>query len=255
MAQIQAILFDIGETLLNFGRVDATGLFKEGTALAYDFLKKLGAPVGIFRIYLLRHLLMIRLHLLFSAIRGRDFDSYEILKKMETRRGTRLKQQQWIDYAQCWYEPLRKIAKIEPDIIETLKKLKGRELKLGLLSNTFINASVLERHLAQLGLLGFFDVRLYSYEYPFRKPDKRIFLDAAKKLNAKPENILFVGDRIDTDMNGSAAVAMLPCLKKAYTNVNKKKRSNMMRIDKLSELPGLVESINAGQKELSNVEQ
>ena len=255
MAQIQAILFDIGETLLNFGKVDAAGLFREGTSLAYDFLKKLGAPVGSFKIYLFRHSLAIRLHLLFSKIRGRDFDSYEMLKKMEIRRGTRLNQQQWIDYAKCWYEPLRKIARVEPDIIETLKKLKGKKLKLGVLSNTFINASTLDRHLAQLGLLEFFEVRVYSYEYPFRKPDKRIFLDAAKKLNTEPENILFVGDRIDTDINGSAAAAMLPCLKKAYTNINKKNYNNIMRVDKLSELPGLVESINAGQKELSNVEQ
>ena len=254
MAKIQVILFDIGETLLNFGRVNTAELFKEGTSLAYDFLKKLGQPVGSFRIYLARHLLMIRLHLLWSAIRDRDFDSYEVLKKMESRKGTRLKRQQWIDYAQCWYEPLRKIAKVEPDIVETLEKLKHMGLKLGVLSNTFVNASTLERHLEQLGLLGFFDVRLFSYEYSFRKPDKRIFLDAARKMNAEPENILFVGDRIDTDMNGSSAVGMQACLKKAYTNINKKKRNNIVRVDKLSELPGLVESINAGQKESSNVE-
>lgn len=254
MSQIQAVLFDIGETLLNFGRVDATKLFKEGTSLAYDFLKKLGIPLGSFRIYLIRHLLAIRLHLLWSAIRDRDFDSYKVLKKMQARKAARLKRQQWIDYAQCWYEPLKKIARVEPDIIETLKKLKDMGLKLGVLSNTFVNASTLQRHLEQLGLLEFFDVRLYSYEYPFRKPDKRIFLDAAKKLDIEPKNILFVGDRMDTDMNGSAGAGMRPCLKKAYTNTDKKNRNNIMKIDKLSELPELIEGINAGQKELSDVE-
>ncbi|NIA16898.1 MAG: HAD-IA family hydrolase [Planctomycetes bacterium] len=255
MAQIQAILFDIGETLLNFGKVDAAALFKEGTSLAYDFLKKLGVPLGSFRIYLIRHSLAIRLHLLLSAVRGRDFDSYEVLKKIQIRKGIQLKRQQWIDYARLWYEPLRKIASVEPDITETLKELKRMGLKLGVLSNTFVNASTLGRHLEQLGMLEFFDVRLYSYEYPFRKPDKRIFLAAAKKLDIEPENILFVGDRIDTDINGSVAAGMRPCLKKAYTNINKTPRNNVMKVDKLSELPGLVENINTGQKESNNVRQ
>ena len=240
MAQLQAILFDIGETLLNFGKVDAIGLFKDGTSLAYDFLKKLGVNPGSYRIYLFRHLFTIRLRLFWSAIRDRDFDSYEVLKEIQTRKGVQLTQRQWDEYAGLWYEPVRKLAKVESDIIETLKKLERMGLKFGVLSNTFVHASTIDGHLAQLGLLGFFDVRLYSYQYPFRKPDKRLFLEAAKKLNVEPENILFVGDRINTDINGAIAAGMRACLKKACTNPDK----IGMRIDKLSELPELVESIN-----------
>lgn len=247
MARIQAVLFDIGETLLNFGRVDAMGLFREGTRLAYDFLKKLDQPVGGFRFYMAKHLFMVRLHLLWSAIVRRDFDSYELLKRMEVRKGTQLKQQQWVDYARCWYEPLKKIANVEADIVETLKKLRSMGMKLGVLSNTFISASTLEKHFEQLGVLDFFDVRLYSYEYTFRKPDKRIFLAAAEKLNMKPANILFVGDRIDIDISGAAAVGMQPVLKEAYTNIKKKIPGNIAKVNKLSELPGVIENINGSQ--------
>ena len=244
MAKIQAVLFDIGETLLNFGKIDAAGLFRQGTRLAYDFLKKLDQPVGNFRVYMAKHLLMIRLSLLWSAIVGRDFDSYELLKKIEARKGTQLEQQQWLDYAACWYEPLRKVANIEADIVETLKKLQSAGLKLGVLSNTFINASTLEKHFEQIGVLEFFDVRLYSYEYSFRKPDKRIFLAAAEKLGLQPANILYVGDRINTDINGAASVGMPAVLKRAYTNIKKKKRNDIVRINKLSELPGVIENMN-----------
>ncbi len=245
MAKIQAVLFDIGETLLDFGKVDAIGLFRQGTHLAYDFLKKLDQPVGNFKIYIAKHLLLIRLNLLWSAIVGRDFDSYELLKKLEARKGTQLQQQQWLDYAGCWYEPLRKIANVEADIVETLKKLKDAGLKLGVLSNTFIHASTLEKHFEQIGILDFFDVRLYSYEYPFRKPDKRIFLAAAEKMNLEPANILYVGDRIDIDINGAAAVGMQGVLKRAYTNIKKKSHDNIVKINKLSELPGVIENMNS----------
>lgn len=52
VAKIQAVLFDIGETLLNFGRLGVFGLFRDGTCLAYDFLQKLGQPVGGLRVYM-----------------------------------------------------------------------------------------------------------------------------------------------------------------------------------------------------------
>ena len=250
VAKIQAVLFDIGETLLNFGNVDAVELFRQGTHLAYDFLKKSGRPVDNFRIYMAKHLIMIRLNILFAALKRRDFDSFELLKKMGTKKGIRFELQQWLEYAGCWYEPLRKIANIEPDIIQTLKKLKDAGLKLGVLSNTFINAATLEEHLEKLGLLEFFDARLYSYEYPFRKPDTRIFGAAAEKLDIEPTNVLFVGDRINIDIKGAADSGMLGVLKRAYTNIHKKIPDNIAIIDKLSELPELIESINIGQKEM-----
>ena len=43
----------------------------------------------------------------------------------------------------------------------------------------------------QLGILDFFPVRLYSYEFDFRKPDARIFRVAADKIGEMFENILF----------------------------------------------------------------
>ena len=65
--KIQAVLFDIGETLLNFGRVDVISLFRQGGRLAYDFLKRLNQPTGSLRFFLLRHLWMIRIFHVWSA--------------------------------------------------------------------------------------------------------------------------------------------------------------------------------------------
>ena len=243
--KIQAVLFDIGETLLVFGRVDAVALFKKGGKLAYDFLEKLNQPVGPFRFFLFGHLIIIRLLSIWSNIIKRDFDSSEILRKIEQYNGVKLTEAQWEDFAWCWYEPLSKLTQIEPDIKETLGKLKQAGVKLGLLSNTFINASTLERHLRQLGILDFFDVRVYSYQFKFRKPDPRIFINAAKQTNCQPENVLFVGDRLDWDTAGALEANMTAVLKKAYTNTNKDIPQNVIKIERLGELPNIVEEINS----------
>jgi HAD superfamily hydrolase (TIGR01662 family) len=242
--KIKAILFDIGETLLNFGKVDAVALFKEGGKLAYNFLKNLNQPVGPYQLFLLRHLIIIRLLSMWSNIIKRDYDSSKILRKIAQYNGVKLTEPQWQDFAWCWYEPLSKLVQMEPDIKQTLEKLKQMGIKLGILSNTFINASTLERHLAQLGILDFFDVKVYSYQFKFRKPDPRIFINAAKQLNCEPQNILFVGDRLDWDTAGALRANMTAVVKKAYTNTTKNIPEGVIKIKQLAELPNIVEQIN-----------
>ena len=242
--KIQAVLFDIGETLLNFGKVDVIALFKQGGKQAHEFLQKLGQPVESLNTYLLKHLWMIRVFRVWSYLTGKDFNSLAILKKMEQKRGVKLSPQQWEDFGWCWYEPLSKMAAVETDIKQTLEKLKQAGIKLGILSNTFINAVTLERHLAQFGILDFFPVRLYSYQFKFRKPDSRIFIEAAKKIGCEPCNVLYVGDRLDLDIAGAAKANMPAVIKRAYTNIDKDIPQNVIKIERLSELPGIVEQIN-----------
>ncbi|MBU1260586.1 MAG: HAD family hydrolase [Planctomycetes bacterium] len=242
--KIQAVLFDIGETLLVFGKVDAVALFKKGGKLAYEFLKNHNQPVKSLRFFLVRHLIVIRLLNLWSNIIKRDFDSSEILKKVEQFNGIKLTEAQWQEFAWRWYKPLSKLTQIEPDIKQTLSKLKQAGIKLGLLSNTFINATTLERHLAQIGILDFFDARLYSYQFKYRKPNKKIFIEAAEKIGIRPENVLFVGDRLDMDAAGALEANMTAVLKKAYTNTNKNIPQNVIKIERLAELVGVVERIN-----------
>ncbi len=242
--KIQAILFDIGETLLVFGKVDAVVLFKQGGKQAYEFLKKHNQPVKSLRFFLVRHLIVIRLLNLWSNIIKKDFDSSAILRKIAEYNGVELTEPQWRQYAWCWYEPLSKLAQIEPDIKETLEKLKQMGIKLGLLSNTFINAATLERHLEQIGILDCFDVKMYSYQFRYRKPDKRIFLEAAEKIGARPENTLFIGDRLDMDTAGALKAGMFSVLKKAHTNSSKTIPQNIIKIEKLAELPEMIDKIN-----------
>jgi putative hydrolase of the HAD superfamily len=145
---------------------------------------------------------------------------------------------------------LSRIAKVEPDIKETLAKLKGMGLKLGILSNTFISAMSLDRQLGQLGMLEFFPYRLYSYQFPFRKPDRRIFEAAIAKIGESAENILFVGDRIYTDIRPALKAGMRTALKSAYTNQGKELPEGAFKIELISELPGIIEKINAVKSEL-----
>lgn len=220
--KIKAVLFDLGETLLTFGRVDKARIYRQGARSTYDFLQSCGQPVVNFRYYYWRNLLLLRIHHWLSCIIKKDFDALELLKKSGTKRGIKLSDRQWHHLAWLWYEPLSKVAKAELKTKETLTVLKELGLKLGIVSNTFVNAYSLDKHLQQLGILDFFPVRLYSYEFDFRKPDARIFRAAADRLGEMLENILFVGDQINNDIKAAAKNGMHAVLKAAYTNAGKR---------------------------------
>jgi len=243
---IKAVLFDLGETLLNFGRFSPTQIFRQGARLSYDYLKGCGQSVGNFEYYCWSNMIALRIRHLISNIMKNDFNSTALLRNLGKRKGIKFDKQQWRHFAWLWYEPLSRIATVEPKIKETLAALEKFRLKLGILSNTFVSGHSLEKHLEQVGILDFFGVRLYSYEFDFRKPDTRIFKIAAERIGERAENIMFVGDRIDKDIRPALKVGMQPVLKAAYTNAGKKLPQGARRIDHISELPTLIESINTG---------
>jgi len=214
--KIKAILFDLGETLVNFGKVDSIRLFKEAGKRSYQFLRKLNQPVGGFRGYFWRNLWGLRVRYYISIMTGRDFDSLAVLEKYGTRRGFHLSVEQWQELNWLWYEPLRQRSWVEPGVAEALGKLTEAGLKLGIVSNTFVSGSTLDRHLAEEGLIGFFNTRVYSCQFGLR----------------------------NKDVKGALRAGMRPVLKNAYTNAGKKPSAGVERIDSISELPDLVGKIN-----------
>ena len=218
---VEAVLFDLGETLLTFGRLDRRQVINEAARSAYDYLKEKNQPVGSYRIYRLFHLWGMRWQVFKSWITGRDFNSLEVLKDYGRKHGLTLSEKQWEEMNWRWYESLSEQGKVVPGSLQALKQLTDMNLKLSLLSNTFVHRASLERHMDKEGLLEYLPVRMYSYEFPWRKPDVRIFHAAAKKIGVAPEKCVYVGDRIDFDVNGSRKAGMLPILRKAYTNENK----------------------------------
>jgi putative hydrolase of the HAD superfamily len=85
-----------------------------------------------------------------------------------------------------------------------LEKLKG--YPLGIVSNGQRVFSELE--LRQLGLYGYFRFVLFSSDFGYKKPDARIFLAGASQIGLRPEEILYIGDSWENDINPSRGLGM-----------------------------------------------
>jgi HAD superfamily hydrolase (TIGR01662 family) len=79
--------------------------------------------------------------------------------------------------------------------------------KLGLISN-FTYAPVIYASLRKLGINQFFNAIVVSEDTGWRKPHKRIFQEALRKLQVTAEETVYIGDSPLEDIEGAKTVGM-----------------------------------------------
>jgi HAD superfamily hydrolase (TIGR01509 family) len=110
-------------------------------------------------------------------------------------------------------------AKVEPaeeGMAEALARLKDMGLLLGGVSNAFMGAGPLMRIMEERGLGAYLDVMVSSCELGYRKPHPEIYLAALKHFDIRPQETVFVGDRLDADVAGPASLGMRTVLTHQY---------------------------------------
>jgi len=143
-----------------------------------------------------------------------------------------------------WESTLTKL----PHLDETLKELKRKSFKLGIITNTVTSR---EEHvrlaLRKIDIEKYFDIILTSVDVGHEKPDERIFLTALRKLRIKPKEAVMVGNRISVDIVGGNKMGMKTILfrwNKRYSERITLPEEQPTRIIKsLQELPFVLQEI------------
>ncbi|MBD3304616.1 HAD-IA family hydrolase [Candidatus Woesearchaeota archaeon] len=93
------------------------------------------------------------------------------------------------------------LAKLYPETIDVLEDLKKKKYKLAIISNCPNNS--VEPVIEKFGLGKYFDAVMLSWQTGHLKTDTELFEETLKKLKAKKEDTLMVGDSIPTDIEGA----------------------------------------------------
>jgi HAD superfamily hydrolase (TIGR01509 family) len=101
---------------------------------------------------------------------------------------------------------------LHPATIELLEGLRRRGLAVGLVSNTIDPWEVMADDLELMGIAGLIDAAVFSSQLGVRKPHPAIYRHTLDRLGVAPEQALFVGDRVREDVTGPAGVGMRTCL-------------------------------------------
>jgi len=243
--RIKGILFDLGDTLLDFGKVDVSSLFEAGARLAHEYLTSQGLELPSLARYHRLQLWAIRWNYLKSRFTRREFNSLDLLGRLSARLGHRLSAEQIGELAWRWYQPLSAQATVEPGLVEMLRRLTAGGLAMGIVSNTFVPGEVLDRHLASVGLLDLLPVRVYSCEVRYRKPNVVIFNLALARIGLAPAETMFVGDSPHADIRGANRAGMISVLKDPSGRHVADKGGAAYRVARLAELEDIIARHNA----------
>jgi putative hydrolase of the HAD superfamily len=207
---IDAVLFDLGDTIINFGvtRREAELLFRQGARLTYDYLAAKTAAIPTYEHYFKIHYRYMSRAYIWSKLTRRDFSYADVVLKAFDNLRLILEPGDLEHLCQLWYKPINDASNTHAGVKNMLQQLHNAGTKLAIVSNTLVPAHCLDAHLEQLGLLQFFPVRVYSSAVRYRKPHPRIFELALTQIGVPASRALFIGDLLLADIAGAKRAGM-----------------------------------------------
>ncbi len=221
---IEAVLFDLGDTLLDF-------YFKHPAEIFQTILASLGISKSLdeMKTAWLKAEKDSNLPSLFGKLPpeewGEKMNSL-VLKHLGIKESAELQRalhSKWNDSMSFT---------IYPETKDVLKELQQRGLKLGLISNGY--EEDIHFFLERAGIeKTTFDIIVGVDTVQCNKPHPDTFKYALRKLKVKPEEAMFVGDDVEVDYKGAENVGMPALL---VDRTGKQKQSGMRIIKNLKEL-------------------
>lgn len=214
MLAIRAVLFDLGDTLLQFGDINHRALFRQAARRTYRLWSQRCPSMPDYRRYYLHQWFAIHWGFFKQTIYRHEVDAMRLIRRACRKLWLDAPDDFFRELVWQWYAPLAEQATLESDCHRVLQQLTERGYQLALVSNTFVPGFVLDRHLTELGLIQYFPQRIYSCDVGYRKPDRRIFELALQRVGVEREQAIFVGDLIDADIAGARRAGITPIWKR-----------------------------------------
>jgi putative hydrolase of the HAD superfamily len=127
-------------------------------------------------------------------------------------------------------------ATVDPDGVRALEMLRAQGLKLAICSNAPFPAEMMLRQVGSNGIAGLVDAVVFSSQIGRRKPAPEMYRAALDALGVDARRSVFVGDRVREDYEGPRALGMRAVICTAHAA--QRPPDGVPTIDSLAELPG-----------------
>jgi HAD superfamily hydrolase (TIGR01509 family) len=209
---IQAVIFDMGGTLLRFAR-PGSGSWREletpGIRSLYHYLIAQGHPIVSHEDEFVEAM-FARLAEGWEQSTGGHINlrAVDWIAAGAADHAVTLDEQALREAARMYARPMRADLTAMPGAIETLAALREQGYHIGMISNTIWPAELHMEDLAEIGLLAYLDHMDFSGELGYWKPNPRVFQHTLSKLGVAPDQAVFVGDNPREDILGAQGVGM-----------------------------------------------
>jgi putative hydrolase of the HAD superfamily len=217
---IEAILFDFGHTLMDFGRTEealhgayrtirdrlATWVEHRAPPEVDELVERIAEEID---------------RMVERSYEERSLEELDILNLFDdafSAIGYKLPPELLREVAELDHDALARSVRIEPETLEVLEKLRADGFRLGVVSNVSQLPELLWRDIENFGIRKLVDGVSFSSEVGVRKPRPQIFEHCLGQLGVGPSAAVFVGDRLVDDIAGAKALGMRAVLTRQYRN-------------------------------------
>lgn len=208
MDVVKVIFFDMGNTLLHFhyGKSDDE---KDMQGLIYltEYLNKFNTKIkldevkqGFYENWM-------------EGIKERrvtltEYPIEDFLNNFLRKYEFSLKLEQCIEAINLFYTDYREQVYFEKDIYDTLKTIKDKGFKIGVISNTCYYDEVMKECFKKASIYDLIDSFTFSYSLRIGKPNKEIFKTAFETMKITPVEAVMVGDNLESDIKPALDLGM-----------------------------------------------
>ncbi len=209
----RGILFDLGSTLIEFDNTEWDKLEKACVQKGYEFLAQRGYKLPDWETF--GKIFLTEFHQAWQNAQESlvEVKLPEWVSNFLIRYGISSPDGFGLEFLRHYYEPISKQITLIEGAKEVLEQFKDLDLKIGLISNSSFPTEFHIEELKNYQIMDLFEETLFSYDFGLRKPHPDLFKYVLNKLDLKPQETVFIGDRLVEDIGGAQKVGMKAILK------------------------------------------
>jgi len=218
---IQAVLFDLGDTLWHFPQMPPIEVIRGETVHRIsDLLRTWGTePAG--DLFFLGRDIRAAIEKATDEAYWGDLTSPDypsLAKQVAASKGLAISDEQAQTLWHTWnLGGIFLGRQLYPGVAETLRWLSERGYRVGSVTNRGLGGEIFREELRHHGVLDLFEVLSISCEVGYMKPHRRIFEHALEAMDVRPEDAIMVGDSLRADVAGAKALGMTAVWKRNHT--------------------------------------
>jgi len=200
------VLFDLGQTLVQYyERSEFPGILEQAITEVQSYLSQ-------------KSLLRVLPETIWQRVRDEDHTAPDYRVRPMEERLIRIFQLEdsvqssslTTAMCRCFMKPIFARGRCYEDTLPTLQKLRAEGFRTAIVSNTPWGspANLWREEIERLGLSEYIDVVVFCRDVGWRKPARQIFEFTLEKLQALPQDCVFVGDDPRWDLVGPRAVGI-----------------------------------------------
>jgi HAD superfamily hydrolase (TIGR01662 family) len=243
--RIQAVLFDFGHTIVDFGPTEQARLAaytKIRDRLA-GWVEEQAPPEVDMLVERIARAVDKMVEQSYLDRRLEELDQITMFREAFAGLGYHLPAELLRDVVELDHDAIASSLQVEEQTLDTLAYLKRQGYRMGMVSNVTLLPHKMHEDVRRLGLSEYMEAITFSSELGVRKPDPRIFLETLRRMGVTAARSVFVGDRLLDDVAGAQALGMRTILTRQFRQEDPSDIKPDAVVERFSEIPNALDQI------------